>query len=390
VFRVMRFDASLFWHPFVPIPWPTQVAENREYAQALEQLGFSTAWSCEHHLWHDRNWACTPNSVLTSLDVANHTTNLRVGQSPVSIVDRHPIHVAEDIAVLDNMTEGRVDFGAARGFNVRWGAQFNPDADRRDDHTNRALFEESLEIILRAWTEEAFSYSGRFYTIPVPGWTETDPSVKIEAPYYNAAGELVAINVLPKPYQTPYPPVWLMVGSNQSWAFAGAKGVGALGGARSPAAIGEAVSYYRNAAAELQGTHATLGHNVGVQFVTYCAKTMEEATGDVRDGINRHFAPFEVGRKALEARRRSVLGSRTITADDLNMEPFDFELKHGTLMVGTPDDVSERIARFREEARLQNFQLFPSIPGVSFAEAMRSLELFGTEVIPRFSGVVVA
>jgi alkanesulfonate monooxygenase SsuD/methylene tetrahydromethanopterin reductase-like flavin-dependent oxidoreductase (luciferase family) len=72
------------------------------------------------------------------------------------------------------------------------------------------------------------------------------------------------------------------------------------------------------------------------------------------------------------------------------MEPFDFELKHGSLMVGTPDDVAERIARFREEARLENFQLFPSIPGVSFAKAMRSLELFGTEVIPRFSGIPVA
>ena len=79
-----------------------------------------------------------------------------MGQSPTSICDWHPIRVAEDIATLDHMTKGRVEFGIGRGFNSRWGAQLNPEADRRDNEKNYALFTESLDIIIKAWTEDAF------------------------------------------------------------------------------------------------------------------------------------------------------------------------------------------------------------------------------------------
>ena len=104
-------------------------------------------------------------------DIALHTKTLKVGQSPTSICDWHPIRVAEDIATLDHMTLGRAEFGIGRGFNSRWGAQLNPEADRRNNEKNYALFTESLDIIIKAWTEEAFSHKGRFYTIPYrAGW----------------------------------------------------------------------------------------------------------------------------------------------------------------------------------------------------------------------------
>ena len=122
----MRFDSSIFWHTKQVIPWHIQVDEYREYGRALEALGFTTAWVAEHHLWHDGFFSTATNPIMTGLDIALHTKRLKVGQSPTSICDWHPIRVAEDIATLDHMTLGRAEFGIGRGFNSRWGAQLNP------------------------------------------------------------------------------------------------------------------------------------------------------------------------------------------------------------------------------------------------------------------------
>ena len=377
----MRFDGSLFWHPGVPTPWDKQVEENREYAKLMEHVGFTTAWSCEHHLWHDRRFACTPNSVLTCLDIASHTKHLRVGQSPVSIPDRHPLLVAEDIAILDNMTKGRVEFGVARGLDSRWGAQYHPAADRSNDAQNRALFQECLDIIIKAWTEEVFTYKGEFYTFPVPGWKETDPVVKLEAPYYSPDGELIAINVLPKPYQKPHPPVWLMVSSNASWAFSGAKGHGAIGSARSLEGIREAFTVYKEAA-NSQGHDVGLGENISCQFMVYCAKTMEEAITDASGGLNWMFGPESVGQWA----QRAALLEKGANPDndDLNSDWSDFLMKHKIALIGTPDFISEHLQRLQEEVNFRHFQLFPSIPFLTFRQAMSSLELFAAKVMPLF------
>ena len=76
------------------------------------------------------------------------------------------------MALLDHFTKGRVDFGVARGLNGRASIQFHPDADRRDRDRSYALFSESLDIVKKAWTEDAFTHSGEFYRFPEPGWIE--------------------------------------------------------------------------------------------------------------------------------------------------------------------------------------------------------------------------
>jgi alkanesulfonate monooxygenase SsuD/methylene tetrahydromethanopterin reductase-like flavin-dependent oxidoreductase (luciferase family) len=144
-------------------------------------------------------------------DLAAHFKNIRVGQAPVVLTDWHPLRVAEDIAMLDNMTNGRVDFGVAKGVNERQTIQFNINADRRDNEKCFALYRESLDIILKAWTEDPFTYKGEFYQFPVPGWHETNKALMPHDPRYIAEdGEYIAMHVHPRPYQQPHPPVWLL------------------------------------------------------------------------------------------------------------------------------------------------------------------------------------
>ena len=83
--------------------------------------------------------------------------------------------------------------------------------------------------------------------------------------------------------------------------------------------------------------------------------------------------------------RAAMLGADALTADDLDGDDFDFAIKHNMLMVGTPDDVAERIGLYQEGLNFGHYQLFPSIPHLTFEQAMKSLELFGAEVMPRFS-----
>ena len=126
----MRFDSTVYYHFGEVYPWDKLTDEFREIAGILDQAGFTTVWLAEHHFsWDGWNRAMT-NPILVGADLAAHTKRIRVGQCGVILPDWHPIRVAEDIAMLDNMTKGRVDFGIARGYDSRSALQFNVHADR--------------------------------------------------------------------------------------------------------------------------------------------------------------------------------------------------------------------------------------------------------------------
>jgi len=379
----MRFDSSLFWHHWGRIPWQQQIEENRIYVRALEQLGFKAAWVCEHHFFHDGNFACTPNPILTNADLASHTTTLRLGQSPVSVPVWHPLRVAEDIALLDHMTGGRVEFGVGRGFNNRWCSQLHKDADMRNEDRAFALFCECVDIILKAWTQDPFSYEGEFYRFPEPGWKEVDPNVAIEAPYYSSDGEYVGISVLPKPFQEPHPPLYQMVTSSpRSIEFAASRGAAIMCSSRPVAAMRPDWLTYAEHASRQRGRQVGLGEFASIQFGTYVAKTREQAYKVARDGYNFAMNGIPVRRDKL---RQAMLGAGALTDADLAGDDFDFAIRHNMLMVGTPEDVAEKIQLYRDGLNLSHYQLFPSIPHLTFEQAMESLELFGTQVMPQFA-----
>ena len=111
----MGFDFVPFFNPGENISWDRVVKMMREQTQIAEQGDFTTVWLTEHHFAHNGYLNAPPNPIMMSLDLASHSKKIRVGQAPIVLPDWHPLRVAEDIALLDNMTEGRVDFGVAKG-----------------------------------------------------------------------------------------------------------------------------------------------------------------------------------------------------------------------------------------------------------------------------------
>jgi alkanesulfonate monooxygenase SsuD/methylene tetrahydromethanopterin reductase-like flavin-dependent oxidoreductase (luciferase family) len=231
----MRFDLIANFSPGETIPWPRTLEMIREQTALAEEAGFTTSWFTEHHFAHNGYMNAPPNPILMGAHVAAHCRKIRVGTCPVILPDWHPLRVAEDVAMLDNMTLGRVDFGVAKGVNERSTIQFNRDADRRDNDKVFRLFQESLEVILKAWTDEAFTHKGEFYEFPVPGWKETNRFFQPLDPRYHAEdGEYKAIYVHPRPYQEPHPPIWMLSNAPPAFAHAGAQGSGVISMSSAP------------------------------------------------------------------------------------------------------------------------------------------------------------
>jgi alkanesulfonate monooxygenase SsuD/methylene tetrahydromethanopterin reductase-like flavin-dependent oxidoreductase (luciferase family) len=377
----MRFDSGLYSHAGEIRTYP-QIEEWREEVRFFDQAGFTTVWVAEHHFFWD-GWATpTPtNPILAGADLANQTKRLRIGQCGVCLPDWHPIRVAEDIAMLDHMTKGRVDFGVIKGINGRVNATFHPAADRRNRERNTALFEESLQVVIKAWTQNAFSHKGEFYTFPVPGWK--DPSGKPkDSIHYAPDGELVAMTVHPKPYQQPHPPIWQMADSPESHVSAAKMGLNVMCWGRSLLGTKEVWTAYREAASQAQKRQFAMGEGVAMMRPVYVAPTMEEAERDMRGGLN---ALFENALGASRWGRQAYVGKdEGLSAEDLSCEWFDFLVKHDAVLVGSPDYVAEKLFKFEEELNCQHFVIYMAVNGLEYKKMMRSLNLFVEHVMPRF------
>ena len=155
-------------------------------AQTADTLGYETLWLAEHHFQHE-GFECIPSIPMLAVDLAHRTRRVKIGCAFNVVPTWHPLRLAEDYAVADILTNGRVVFGVGRGYHSREVETFgNP---MLDAEANRELFEEQVEVILKAFREESFSHRGKRYTIP--------PDV----PYRGYA--LKEITLVPRPLRRP-------------------------------------------------------------------------------------------------------------------------------------------------------------------------------------------
>src|SRR5437867_2198475 len=135
----------------------------RNLARLLDRCGYDTFWLAEHHFQRE-GYECIPNVLLLALDLAHQTERLKMGCGSNITPMWHPLRLAEDFAMVDVLTGGRVRFGVGRGYHTREVHTFG--APLLDQAANRELFEEQVEIIFKAFDNAAFSHEGKRYTIP--------------------------------------------------------------------------------------------------------------------------------------------------------------------------------------------------------------------------------
>lgn len=348
----------------------------REYAVAAEQAGFWSAWYTEHHFGHEGQ-ELTPNPVMMGVDIAARTTTLRLGQAANIVTFWHPLRLAEDLALLDQLSNGRLEVGVGRGLYGREAVNLNPAADPRDQEQNRALFEETMEVLTKAWSNEFFSHKGEFFEFPAPGMEWNHP-LSPASPEFMENGEITKLSLVPRPVQQPTPPIWQVIDSPRSIASAAQQGVQGIFWLPPVSALKGRFELYRDKASEAQGRDVPLGEGIALVRDVYVADTMEQARAEFEEAVMNTY------RWVTHWRGLGNLMEEGETLTDEHTLDFDM-LMERNMLVGTPEYVREKIHELQREVGLEHMMLWTTHPGLKHEHAMRSLELFSQEVMPHFT-----
>ena len=348
----------------------------RQQTILAEELGFEAIWLGEHH-FTPFGVGDLPNPILLGADLAARTSRIRIGQMANIATWWHPIRLAEDLAILDNMSGGRLEVGFGRGIWPYEGPQFHPNADPRKDMGNRELFQETVEIVRKIWSNEYFAHQGSNYTFPAPDTAFSHPSLAAD-PAWQDGNRVTKLRVTPRPYQNPHPPLWMTVSTDRSVTTAAEMGLKACYWQPPPLRIRQRMELYAEVRTNLEGRPFRLGEDQAVMRSTYVAPSMEEARRDAESGIMSAFIfndPF---------RGRQVF---TNPGEDLDPEvklDWDF-LEPRTLLVGSPDNVAEKIQELQEVCNLGYLLVEFAHSGIPQRKILRNLENFVTKAMPRFA-----
>ena len=328
-------------------------AEGFRQIDLAEEVGFNTIWLAELHFGANRSMLSSPIPIAGAIGARNK--KVRVGLA-VHIVGLHnPLRIAEEVATIDQIAEGRFDFGVGSARLARTFEAFGISFAEA-----RGRFDECLEILAKAWTSDEFSYEGQYYT------------------YHN-------VRVMPKPYQKPYPPPRLAVTTSDGYERAGRMGIPIFLGIRDtpvgqlPSLLGE---YHR----------AWKGH-IGVpdailRIPVYCSETAEKASSDPEDSImasfRRRAASF--GSAEAAAGRADSAQPDASRADLVSSQEYTYDrVLKDHVVFGTPEALVERFQELEETLGVWSLIVEPN-PGGNVPPdlVLSSMRLLGERVLPRF------
>jgi alkanesulfonate monooxygenase SsuD/methylene tetrahydromethanopterin reductase-like flavin-dependent oxidoreductase (luciferase family) len=335
----------------------------RDVAQLMDELGYHALWTAEHHFQRE-GYEVFPNLVQLGLWLATQTRRLKLGCAFNVVPMWHPVRLAEDYAMADIVTNGRVIMGVGRGYHSREVESFG--APVLDAAANRELFEEQIEILLKCFNEEAFSHRGKHYTIP--------PEVEYRG--YT----LREITCVPRPVHRPVE-IWMPIASGKTIDFLARhdfKGMVTLNGEK---ILDDVIRAYQAACARA-GRQKALGQDICWGAGVYLADTVEEAIRRVEpahDERYKWFAPFGFVRYADEQGR-----SWGMPGAPARVPTLKDGIAQKAWLVGPPAQVIEGIKSIEAKyPGLEHFMIHwaEGIPPKEFKEQLR---WFAREVMPAF------
>ena len=343
-----------------------------EIAMTADRLGYHTLWLAEHHFQRE-GYECLPNLLLQSVHLAHITRNLKFGCAFNVPPMWNPLRLAEDYALADHLTDGRVIFGVGRGYHTREVESFG--APMLDRDANRDYFEEQVEVIFKAWNNRSFSHHGKYFDIP--------PKV----PYRGY--ELDEITLVPRPKHLPVECWQPIVSSNQRGIdFMIKHGIKAIsgGGAAPGGASRKVVELWRDSLVKSGRKNAQLGEDLIIGEKFHIADTREKAIAEARPYFEENtkmFGPLGfVGGLSDEQKKGLENPTQELWA---SLPTIEDEVRSGNFLCGTPEQVIEPIKLLEElypGLREINIQPMISTPSQVILE---QLEWFAEEVMPAFN-----
>jgi alkanesulfonate monooxygenase SsuD/methylene tetrahydromethanopterin reductase-like flavin-dependent oxidoreductase (luciferase family) len=321
-----------------------------------EALGYDSVWLTEHH-FADYGLSSAP-SVLASA-VFSRTERLRVGLAVYVLPFHDPIRFAEETATLDVLSGGRLTVGLGRGNRPAEFAGY-----RVAQEESRERFEEALDLVLAAWTQERVEHEGRYWRIP-------------------------GVSVYPKPVTRPHPPIAVAATSPETTEWVAQRGYRLLSSGLFTSLARSLEQRARYEAALRAAGHdaATLERLLGQWTVTkhvYVAPTDEEAQADAREPeawyLDSYCRSMRVDHlpglppSVYAQAERQIAQVRALRWEDLMRD---------ALVVGSPETVRQRVGTL-QAAGVGELACWMSFGGLPPAKVRRSMELFAREVMPAF------
>ena len=355
-----------------------------EQAQLADELGFESIMFTEHH-FHIEGFETSTNPLLLGMYLGMQTKRIRVGQAGLLLVTHNPIRLAEDIALVDHFLKGRLDVGFARGYQWRavntLGQQIGVGGTLSDkseqDLKNREVFEEHFKILKLALTSEVFRYQGKYWQIPPPNipW-KVGPSEQYGKGASN--GVVQAIGIAPRPYQQPHPPffqAFSQSGATIHWTAE--QDITPIMISTDPEWTVEMERIYQRTAAE-HGRTLALGEGMAHARSFLTLDTKEEAFSLAESAQGwlwpLWFHPFGF----FDAFKRR--GEPTPEASYRPMVESGFEA-----CVGDVETVTRNLEQLEKEFNVKHLLLLVTNELTPHDKVMRSIELFGTKVLPKFA-----
>jgi alkanesulfonate monooxygenase SsuD/methylene tetrahydromethanopterin reductase-like flavin-dependent oxidoreductase (luciferase family) len=335
------------------------------YARAAEALGFDSLWLTEHHFQHE-GYEVVPNIVLLSAMIAMKTERIKLGGMFHVLPQWHPLRFAEDFALADVVTRGRMICGIGRGTVPRestaLGARMGWN-DSPDDLYNRELFEEQVEIIKKAWHNETFAHRGKQYTLPADGLDDRGRDV-------------TSLTLVPKPWTTPVE-IWQPVTSPKTYDYVARERHKAVYWVMSMPRLRQGWRLYQDLYERHQGTPLRRGENRMLVLNVTIGDTTEHAKSLARDGHDefwRFLAPYGRQVNYLDDQGKSWPNTRYPTLEE--------SMQQGAWVVGSGAEVAERLVWLQQELGIEYLTIFPQLPGMDRPVVLDQLERFARAVAP--------
>jgi alkanesulfonate monooxygenase SsuD/methylene tetrahydromethanopterin reductase-like flavin-dependent oxidoreductase (luciferase family) len=342
-----------------------------DYAKCMDERGYNTFWMAEHH-FQPEGTELIPNLLMMAMHLCGVTKNIKIGCGFNIVPMWHPLRLAEDYAMADILTGGRVIFGVGRGYHTREVETFG--SPLLDQDANREIFEEGVEVIFKAFEGKPFSHKGKYYTIPP------------EVPYRGYT--LKEITLVPGPERLPVE-CWqpIQSGSDRAFDFMAKHGISGVigGGSAEGGAVDRHVQGFQAAYAR-RGVKLELGERLAFGYQFHIASSREQAIKEAAPHYEENMKMFGELRlvraltdQQIEAMRNPAL------IDTVKLPSIEDAVKMGGFLAGRPEDIIEQLKAIEKRYPAMDRVICATPLGTPLDVQLEDLDRFAKEVMPAFN-----
>jgi alkanesulfonate monooxygenase SsuD/methylene tetrahydromethanopterin reductase-like flavin-dependent oxidoreductase (luciferase family) len=322
--------------------------------QAADRSGFKYTWASEHHFLTEYSHLSANESFLAF--VAAKTERIHVGTGIFNITPpvNHPARVAERVAMIDHLSEGRFEFGMGRGSSSTEQGGFGI----TDPDLTKEMFDEVVPQFARMWRDEPYAFDGRFFSMPER-------------------------NVLPKPYTKPHPPMWVAAGNPGTFEKAARMGLGVLCfTSGSPAQLAPLIEVYKKTIEKAEPVGDYVNDNVMVTTQMLCLEDGQKARQTACEMASSYHQSL-VFRYLDTFPKPPFIPTWPEVLPEPTREEMDARIAKGLVAVGTPDECIANVQRYADIGADQlTFGMLSSTMPIE--DCVEAIETFGRHVLPTF------